>query len=952
VTGSRFGLRIVAVVLTATALPVASLWWASVVAKAEVEQRALAGLAATGKATVLQEQQAWEGAVQIVTSAASRPVPLDALESRDTQLATLGVENILATGPFAAVRIFDGAGNLVAAAALAGVIPTTVTGTDAATATFGASITNGARTSRQIAVSIGNGADGLTVGRLVVDVDVTQLLGKSSDLAFGRTGAKMLVTRAGMVVAGSTGVGIPLVTPVNRALAAAGEPSTLVVYSNRYRRMTAESYEPIPGQDLGLLVQQARSEVMGRADHLAALLRWVAAVVGVLGSALAASLGVLLSRRRRRLATSERRLEDSHVESRWRLEQFLDAVPIGIFVTTPDGHPHYVNREAERLLGRGVVPGAGPEDLAEVYSAYLAGTTDTYPAAAMPLVRALSGETSHVDDMEIRRPDGTVPVEVWGSPVLAGDNSVEFAITAFADVSERRRAEEEVQLLSAITANMAEGVALIRADDGTIAYANGSFEAMYGYEPDELIGRPVEVINAPGLASPEEAAAAIIQSLRTYGAWEGEVHNIRKDGTILWCAVTVTALDHPKFGPTWISVHTDITARRQAQEAQATLASIVQASGEAILSRTLKGVVTSWNPGAEALFGYAAAEMIGGSIEVLIPPEGREEEAMLRARAVSGLGVEQWETVRLRKDGTLVDVSGTVSPIQDADGAITGVAVVCRDVSERKRAQAALVEREEQLAQARDQALEASALKSQFLANTSHEIRTPMTIILGMNEMLLDTELDPAQHKLADGVGRAAGRLLGVINDILDFSKIEAGHLDLEITDVELRPLVEEVSTLLAGTAEAKGLRLVCSWAPGLPERALGDAGRLRQILLNLASNAVKFTDEGQVEVRASRRTAGAAEVLRFEVVDSGIGIDSEDQRLLFQPFSQVDASSTRRHGGTGLGLAISAQLAEAMGGRIGLDSTPGSGSTFWFEIPFEEVPPLALASSRLRTAS
>jgi PAS domain S-box-containing protein len=930
---ARTGLRTVSVVLAATIVPVASLLWASVVARTEVEQRAFGGLTATAKATVLHEQQAWDDAVRVAVSAATRPVPINAIGSRDATLARLGVENILATGPFATVRLYDAAGELMATAGLAGFSPTPIGSPTTGPPIFGDPVTVGARTSRQISLPAG-GVEILAPGRLVVDIDVTQLLGRPAGLAFGDTGAKVLVTPDGMVVAGSIGVGEPLRASLNRTIAAAGQATTAVVFSPLFQRKSVESYEPIPGQNMGILVLQARSEVMAGADRLVARLRWVAFAVGVVGVLLGASLGTFLARRSRRLATSERQLASSQAESRRRLEQFLDAMPIGVFVATADGRPHYANREAERVLGRGIVPGATPDELAEVYQAFATGTGEPYPSGRMPLFRALNGEASHIDDMELRRPDRTVPIEVWGTPVRDADNSIEFGITAFADVSDRRQAAEEVRFLGAITANMSEGVLLIRADDATVVYANASAETMFGYPAGQLLGRQVRDLMAPDQAE-GQTGASIVKGLREEGKWRGEVHNCRGDGTPFWCAVNITILDHPAFGRVWIAVNTDITTHRQAQEAQAALAAIVQASREAILAKTLDGIVTSWNPGAERLFGYTAAEMIGGPIEVLIPVEGEEEESELRARVARGLGVEQYETVRLRRDGSAVHVSTTLSPITGIDGRITGIATLCRDISERKRAEAALLEREEQLAAARDHAMEASRLKSQFLSNTSHEIRTPMTVILGMNELLLDTDLDPTQRRFAEAVSRGCTGLLAIVSDILDFSKIEAGRVELDVSHVELRPMLDEITAAVADVAAAKGLRLTCAWPADLPATLLGDGPRLRQVLLNLVSNAVKFTDAGYVMLRAGRRP-GPDTAVRFEVVDSGIGIAPEDKDLLFQPFSQVDGSDTRAHGGTGLGLAICKQLVEAMGGRIGVESSAGSGSTFWFEVPFD----------------
>ena len=370
------------------------------------------------------------------------------------------------------------------------------------------------------------------------------------------------------------------------------------------------------------------------------------------------------------------------------------------------------------------------------------------------------------------------------------------------------------------------------------------------------------------------------------------------------------------------------------------LGAIVNSSPDAILSTTTDRIITTWNPGAERQYGYTAEEAIGREARFLLPPGNTGVDA----DAIDQLferGEDTFESEHLRKDGVIVPVSLTISPIRK-DGKVIGIAVIARDITLRRAA-------EQELKAARESALEASRLKSEFLATMSHEIRTPMNGVVGLTGLLLETPLNETQRQYAEGVKGAGEALLALINDILDFSKLEAGKVDLDVRPFDPRFLVEEVAGLLTGPAHAKKLELIAYCDPDVPARFSGDAGRIRQVLLNLASNAVKFTASGEVSimVRADLQPPldgssqdGKSAMVHFEVRDTGIGIDPSQHSRLFEAFSQADASTTRRYGGTGLGLAICSRLTEAMDGEIGMDSSPGEGSTFWFRIPVPVAPP------------
>lgn len=349
------------------------------------------------------------------------------------------------------------------------------------------------------------------------------------------------------------------------------------------------------------------------------------------------------------------------------------------------------------------------------------------------------------------------------------------------------------------------------------------------------------------------------------------------------------------------------------------------------------GAFIDCNEAALNMFGFGSVEAFcSTSPRDLGPPtqpdgSPSDQFAQEHIRKAMREGHCHFEWLGRRADGTPVQLEIALHSMT-LDGRVV-VQAIMRDITERKQ-------NEERFKAAYDAALEASRVKSQFVANVSHEIRTPLNGIIGMVGLLLDSRLTPEQRDCAETVRVSAESLLTIINDILDFAKIEAGKMQLEIVAFDLRDTIEEVAELLGERAQSKGLELVCDIPPDLPAALLGDPGRLRQILINLTDNAIKFTELGEIVIktRVTDLDSETAE-LHVAVSDTGIGISPDGMKRLFQAFSQADGSTTRRYGGTGLGLAISKQLAEMMGGEIGVDSVPGVGSTFWFTAKVKTQP-------------
>ncbi len=570
----------------------------------------------------------------------------------------------------------------------------------------------------------------------------------------------------------------------------------------------------------------------------------------------------------------------------------------------------------------------------------VAGCTPPYPwwppdgVAELAANRATAlAATSTVDfDMVIRRKDGTdIDVRVTVSPVRRQDGPRMLVCTyrdlteRNRDEAERRRAAEQLNHFFDISTDLL----CIAGVDGRFHQVNPAWERTFGYTAEELTSRPyLDFVHPDDVARTGRESAEQIAAGRASVAFENRYRC--RDGTYRW--LNWNAIPTPDG--TIYAVARDTTEQRRAGEARARLAAIVSSTRDAVVGTTLDGTITSWNPGAERLYGHPADEAIDRHLALILPAGRHDEIAGTLARVARGEPVELQDTVRVRRDGTLLHVAESISPIRDADGAVVAAACIARDVTDR-------VKVEQALALARDEALAATQLKSQFVAMVSHEIRTPMNGVIGLTNLLLQAPLEPGPRRYAEAI-RASGRaLLAIINDILDFSKIEAGRIELVDVDYDLGRLLEETIQAVAEAARGKDLEILAYYPPDLPTSVRGDAGRLRQALLNLLGNAVKFTGSGEVLLRAEPAGPGPDHRPRvtFTVSDTGIGIADKDLDRLFEPFSQIDAATNREFGGTGLGLSITRQLIDLMDGRLEVDSRPGHGSRFWFTVPVTPRP-------------
>ena len=635
--------------------------------------------------------------------------------------------------------------------------------------------------------------------------------------------------------------------------------------------------------------------------------------------------------------TDRKEAEQASAASEKRFRSAFENALIGMCLTSPDGRLLQVNGVLCRMLGR------SEETLLNLSFREITHPDDI-ELDVERVRRTLCGDMpGWRSEKRYLHADGSVVwVDLSTSLVRDDVGKPLYFSTQMLDISERRRSEEEnarnlLMLRGVIENNMA--LIYVKDLEGRYMLVNESFEGALGVEAEWLVGKTDWDL--------DDALAPVWRDndLRAReGAYHLEEWSDAADGRRYYQSIKFPLTDGDGRVYATCGVSLDVTEERRAQEIlrqqEDFLQSVLRSLDEGVIATDREGRVMLYNDRARELNGIPATATDPDTwtqYYSLLEADGstpiRADETPMR-RTLRGEVVTDAEVTIASptQDPRLLKVSGR--PIFDKTGFQMGAVCVGRDVTASKRA-------ERDLQKARDEALEASRMKSEFLANMSHEIRTPMNGVIGMTELLLDTELTDEQREYARMACSSGETLLGIVNDILDLSKIEAGKLELDESDFDVTVAAETCCALLRSRAEEKGLELSFVAQGPVPRCVRGDENRLRQILTNLVANAIKFTDEGEVRVtlRQERATSAAeGDVLRFEVSDSGRGIDSSQVARLFDPFVQADSSTTREHGGTGLGLSISKQLVAVMRGEIGGESEVGVGSTFWFTLPLRET--------------
>ena len=627
----------------------------------------------------------------------------------------------------------------------------------------------------------------------------------------------------------------------------------------------------------------------------------------------------------RRFKAQESELKESEELNR----AIIETAPNAIITMSSEGFINRFNGEAERIFGYAADEAVGqplrmlmPERFREPHEKGFRRYLETGEARVLGNTVELAG---------LRKNGEEFPAELSLGEIRHGEGRSFVGIIR--DITERKEAEkrlsESEERFRGLSEATFEGVAI--TSEGRILEANEAMADIVGYELSELPGMVVTDLVAP------ESQGLVRHKISTGSEESYEAIGLKKDGARLDLEIRGRESFYQDRTVRVAAVR-DVTNRKAAEktlaESEARFRTLFDQTAVGVCVTDLDRRLIETNAAYQEITGYSGKELVGMSTLDLTHPDDRERDVGLGERSMNG-GRDNYHRDKryVRKNDEIVWANAASSLVRDDQGEPRFIMGVVEDVTDRKKSQAELEE-------AKEAAEAANRAKSDFLANMSHEIRTPMNGVIGMSELLMDTDLDDEQREYVGTVRSSGETLLTLINDVLDFSKIEAEKVELEDIILDLRTSVEDTAVLLAERAQSKGLEIASLVDYDVPAVLRGDPGRLRQILTNLLGNAIKFTEEGEVLLKAELYDETEEEAtVRFEIRDTGIGITPEQQEHLFESFAQADSSTTRRYGGTGLGLAISERLVGLMDGEIRVESEPGAGSTFGFTARFGKLP-------------